>query len=73
VNRRQPLLHGLAEHRPGSRLALIRYHSRRTGRVYELPVQYVRIGDRIRILVPSCASQLPLAATNCNPDCRSTS
>jgi F420H(2)-dependent quinone reductase len=34
----------------GRRLALIRYRGRRTGRTYELPVQFARDGDRIWIL-----------------------
>jgi hypothetical protein len=43
------LLHGPAGHRLGRHLALIRYRGRRTGRVYELPVQYTRDGDHIWI------------------------
>jgi F420H(2)-dependent quinone reductase len=66
VNRRQPpgiwvtnhlvnpilrrLLRGPTGHRLGRRLALIRYSGRRTGRIYELPVQYARRGNRIWIL-----------------------
>ncbi len=46
----RPLLHSTAGHRLGWRLALIRYPGRRTGRVYELPVQYARDGARIWIL-----------------------
>jgi F420H(2)-dependent quinone reductase len=34
----------------GRRLALVRYRGRRTGRSYELPVQYAADGDRIWIL-----------------------
>ena len=44
------LLRGPAGHRLCRRLALIRYPGRRTGRIYELPVQYVRNGNRIWIL-----------------------
>jgi len=43
------LLHSPAGRRLGRHLALIRYRGRRTGRVYELPVQYTRDGDRIWI------------------------
>jgi hypothetical protein len=66
MNRRQPpgiwlinhlanpllrlLLHRPAGHRLGRHLALIRYRGRRTGRSYELPVQYARDGDRVWIL-----------------------
>ena len=52
----RPLLHGPAGRRLGRRLALIRYRGRRTGRVYELPVQYARDGDRVWILpgAPGC-------------------
>jgi hypothetical protein len=46
----RPLLHGPAGHRLGRRLALIRYPGRLTGRIYELPVQFARNGDRIWIL-----------------------
>jgi hypothetical protein len=46
----RPLLHGRTGHRLGRRLALIRYPGRRTGRRYELPVQYARDGGRIWIL-----------------------
>ena len=46
----RPLLHSPAGHRLGRRLALISYSGRRTGRRYELPVQYVRDGNRIWIL-----------------------
>jgi F420H(2)-dependent quinone reductase len=46
----RPLLHGPAGHRLGRHLALIRYRGRRTGRSYELPVQYARDGDRVWIL-----------------------
>jgi hypothetical protein len=45
----RPLLRGPAGHRLGRRLALIRYPGRRTGRRYELPVQYARDGNRIWI------------------------
>jgi F420H(2)-dependent quinone reductase len=44
------LLRGPAGHRLGRRLALIRYRGRRTGRMYELPVQFARNGNRIWIL-----------------------
>jgi hypothetical protein len=44
------LLHGPAGHRLGRRLALISYPGRCTGRLYELPVQYARNGNRIWIL-----------------------
>lgn len=66
MNRRQPpgiwatnhlanpilrqLLRGPAGHRLSRRLALIRYSGRRTGRNYQLPVQYARDGNRIWIL-----------------------
>jgi hypothetical protein len=66
VNRRQPpgiwatnhlanpimrqLLRGPAGHRLSRHLALIRYSGRRTGRIYQLPVQYARSGNRIWIL-----------------------
>jgi hypothetical protein len=66
MNRRQPpgiwatnhlanpimrqLLRGPAGHRLSRRLALIRYPGHRTGRIYELPVQYARSGNRIWIL-----------------------
>jgi hypothetical protein len=46
----RPLLHSPAGHWLGRRLALIRYPGRRTGRTYELPVQYARDGARIWIL-----------------------
>jgi hypothetical protein len=46
----RPLLHGPAGHRLGRHLALIRYRGRRTGRSYELPVQYARDGDRVWIV-----------------------
>ncbi len=46
----RPLLRGPAGHRLGRHLALIRYRGRRTGRSYELPVQYARDGGRIWIL-----------------------
>jgi hypothetical protein len=46
----RPLLHGPAGHRLGRHLALIRYRGRRTGRSYELPVQYARDGDHLWIL-----------------------
>jgi hypothetical protein len=46
----RPLLHSPARHRLGRHLALIRYRGRRTGRSYELPVQYARDGDRVWIL-----------------------
>ena len=65
MNRRQPpgiwatnhlanpilrqLLRGPAGHRLSRRLALIRYPGRRTGRMYELPVQFARNGNRIWI------------------------
>jgi len=44
------LLRGPAGHRLSRRLALIRYRGRRTGRMYELPVQFARNGNRIWIL-----------------------
>ena len=66
MNRRQPpgiwvtnhlanpilrhLLRGPAGHRLSRRLALIRYRGRRTGRMYELPVQFARDGNRVWIL-----------------------
>jgi hypothetical protein len=46
----RPLLHSPAGRRLGRRLALIRYLGHRTGRMYELPVQYARDGTRIWIL-----------------------
>ncbi len=46
----RPLLRGPAGHQLGRQLALIRYRGRRTGRLYELPVQYTRNGDRVWIL-----------------------
>lgn len=46
----RPLLHSPAGHRLGWRIALIRYPGRRTGRQYELPVQYACDGARIWIL-----------------------
>lgn len=66
MNRRQPpgiwvtnhlanpllrhLLRGPAGHRLSKRLALIRYRGRRTGRMYELPVQFAPDGNRVWIL-----------------------
>ena len=66
MNRRQPpgiwvtnhlanpllrrLLRGPAGHRLSRRLALIRYRGRLTGRMYELPVQFARDGNRVWIL-----------------------
>ena len=52
----RPLLRGPAGHRLGRHLALLRYRGRRTGRSYELPVQYAREADRIWILpaAPEC-------------------
>ena len=44
------LLRGPAGHRLSRRLALMCYRGRRTGRMYELPVQYARDGNRIWIL-----------------------
>ena len=44
------LLRGPAGHRLSRRLALIRYRGRRTGRMYELPVQFARNGNRIWVL-----------------------
>jgi hypothetical protein len=44
------LLRRPAGRRLGRRLALIRYAGRRTGHMYELPVQYARDGARIWIL-----------------------
>jgi F420H(2)-dependent quinone reductase len=44
------LLRGPAGHRLSRRLALIRYRGRRTGRMYELLVQYARDGNRVWIL-----------------------
>ena len=44
------LLRGRTGHRLSRHLALIRYPGRRTGRIYELPVQYARNGNRIWIL-----------------------
>ena len=44
------LLRGPAGHRLSRHLALIRYPGRRTGRLYELPVQYARDGNSIWIL-----------------------
>jgi hypothetical protein len=44
------LLRSRAGHGLGRRLALVRYRGRRTGRSYELPVQYVPDGNRIWIL-----------------------
>jgi len=38
----RPLLYGPTGRRLGRRLALIRCRGRRTGHVYELPVQYAR-------------------------------
>jgi F420H(2)-dependent quinone reductase len=46
----RPLLRSLVGRRLGTHLALIRYRGRRTGRVYELPVQYARVGNRVWIL-----------------------
>ena len=44
------LLRSPAGRRLGTRLALIRYRGQRTGRVYELPVQYARDGTRVWVL-----------------------
>jgi F420H(2)-dependent quinone reductase len=46
----RPMLRSPAGRLVGKRLALIRYRGRRTGRVYELPVQYARVDDRVWIL-----------------------
>jgi hypothetical protein len=46
----RPLLRSPAGRRLGTRLALVRYRGQRTGRVYELPVQYVRDGSRLWVL-----------------------
>jgi F420H(2)-dependent quinone reductase len=46
----RPLLRSPAGRRLGTRLALIRYRGRRTGRVYELPVQFARDGSRVWVL-----------------------
>jgi F420H(2)-dependent quinone reductase len=46
----RPLLRSRAGHRLGQHLALIRYRGPRTGRVYEFPVQYARVGNHLWIL-----------------------
>jgi hypothetical protein len=46
----RPLLRSPAGRRVGRRLALLRYTGHRTGRTYQLPVQYARDGARIWIL-----------------------
>jgi uncharacterized protein len=46
----RPMLRSPGGRLVGKRLALIRYRGRRTGRVYELPVQYARVDDRVWIL-----------------------
>ncbi|MGZ4516807.1 MAG: nitroreductase/quinone reductase family protein [Mycobacteriaceae bacterium] len=46
----RPLLRRPIGHRLGRHVALLRYRGRRTGRSYELPVQYVRDGNRVWIL-----------------------
>jgi F420H(2)-dependent quinone reductase len=46
----RPLLRSPAGRRLATRLALIRYRGRRTGRVYELPVQFARDGSRVWVL-----------------------
>jgi len=46
----RPLLRRPIGHRLGRHVALLRYHGRRTGRSYELPVQYARDGNRVWIL-----------------------
>ena len=46
----RPLLRSPAGCCLGTRLALVRYRGQRTGRVYELPVQYARDGSRLWVL-----------------------
>ena len=46
----RPLLRGPFGRRFGQRLAVLRYKGRRTGRVRELVVQYVREGDSVWIM-----------------------
>jgi hypothetical protein len=46
----RPLLRSPAGRRLGTRLALIRYRGQRTGRVYELPVQFARDGTRVWVV-----------------------
>lgn len=43
------LLHGRLGRRMGAHVGLIRYRGRRSGRTYELPVQYVRENGRVWI------------------------